>query len=56
MSANIGRLNLYIKRGTQIDTVGKISDTQVAQCRSNEHLMHRIQENAADLHGVSRVP
>jgi len=35
--------------------VGKISDAQVAKCRSNDHLMRLIQETAADLHGVGRV-
>jgi len=56
MSVIVGRLNLHIKRSTQSDTVGKISDTQVAQCRSNDHLMRLIQENVADLHGLGRVP
>jgi hypothetical protein len=56
LSADIGRLNLHIKRSTQSDTVGKISDTQVTQCRSNDHLMHLIQENAVDLHGEGRDP
>jgi len=56
MSASIGRLNLYITRSTQSDTVGKISDTHEAKCRSNDHLMRLIPEHAADLHGVGRVP
>jgi hypothetical protein len=50
------KVNLHIKRSTQCDTMGKISDTQVAHCRSNDHLMRLIQENVADLHGVGRVP
>jgi hypothetical protein len=48
-SANIGRLNLYIKRSSESDTVGEIADAQVAQLRSNDHLMCLIQANAADL-------
>ena len=34
--ANIGSSNLYIKHGTECETVAKIQDTQVATVRSSD--------------------
>lgn len=40
LSANILRLNSYMKRNTKCETVAKIEDTQVAKLWCNDHVQY----------------